>query len=186
MIIYSGTLNVMIKASLMIFLAITFLRLNAMMFIWLPRGISLKEAIGNSFAFGLYYVGFPLLAIYGGHYRLYLLILAFIFFIGGSTLNTVSELLRKKFKDDPENKGKLYTGRLFHYAVHINYFGDFLWVLGFALLTMNLFALIIPAFLFMMFYFSYIPNADRYMLKKYGEAFETYQKETKSFVPFIR
>jgi len=184
-ITYAGTMSVMLKMTMFLFLGITFIRLNAMMFIWLPRGISFKEALGNSFAFGLYYAGFPLLAVYGAHYHFIFYVLAILFFFTGSVLNTTSELLRKKFKDDPNNKGKLYTGGLFHYAVHINYFGDFLWVLGFAFLTMNLWALIIPTFLFVMFYFSYIPNADKYMSKKYGEAFETYQKEIKSFVPFI-
>ncbi|MGR5960169.1 DUF1295 domain-containing protein [Bacillus cereus] len=38
-------------------------------------------------------------------------------------LNTVSELLRKSFKDNPVNQGKLYTGGLFKYAIHINYLG---------------------------------------------------------------
>ncbi len=178
-------INNIMKITLFIFLGITFIRLNAMMFIWLPRGISFKEAFGNSFAFGLYYVGFPLLAIYGSNYNLILYVFALIFFFAGSMLNTTSELLRMKFKENPNNKGKLYTGGLFHYAVHINYFGDFLWVLGFALLTMNLWALIIPVSLFVMFKFSYIPNADRYMSMKYGEAFNTYQKETKSFIPYI-
>lgn len=45
-------------------LMIVFLRLNAMMFIWLPRGLSWQEAMGNSFAFALYYIGFPCLAMH--------------------------------------------------------------------------------------------------------------------------
>lgn len=168
--------------NMFLLILITFIRLNCMMFIWLPRGISWKEAIGNSLAFGLYYLGFPLLAIWG---NLNLVWIGWIFFILGSSVNTLSELLRKPFKADPRNKGKLYTGGLFKYAVHINYFGDVLWVLGFALVTGNLWSLLIPLMLLCMFIFSYIPTADKYLSKHYGQSFIDYNKKTKSLIPFI-
>ena len=37
------------------------------------------------------------------------------------------------FKRRPENKGKLFTGGLFAVSMHPNYFGDLLWVSGYAL-----------------------------------------------------
>ncbi|WP_125713812.1 methyltransferase family protein [Companilactobacillus kedongensis] len=163
---------------------ITFLRLNAMMFFWLPRGISWKEAIGNSLAFGLYYIGFPLLAIFGDIDPV-MIISGWILFIAGALINTTSELLRKPFKDDQKNKGKLYTGGLFKYAIHINYFGDVIWVLGFALTTCNWWSLIIPLFLLCMFVFNYIPNADKYLQKHYGQSFIEYRRHTKKLIPFI-
>ena len=49
-----------------------------------------------------------------------------LLFIIGSYINTYSEIQRKRFKDNPNNKGKLYTLGLFQYARHINYFGDIL------------------------------------------------------------
>lgn len=100
-----------ISIGLFIALIITALRLTAMMFIWLPRGIAWQEAIMNSIAFGIYYLGFPILMITSNQDpNLTLLIIGWILFLGGSMLNTVSELLRKPFKDDPINQGKLYTG----------------------------------------------------------------------------
>lgn len=168
--------------SMILLILITFARLNCMMFIWLPRGISWKEAIGNSTAFALYYLLFPFLAQWDS---VNLVVIGWILFIAGSTINSLSELLRKPFKDDPNNKGKLYTGGLFKYAVHINYFGDVLWVLGFALVTGNLWSLLIPLFLLCMFVFSYIPNADKYLESHYGQAFIDYKKKTKSLIPFI-
>lgn len=166
-------------------LLIVFLRLNAMMFIWLPRGLSWQEAMGNSFAFALYYIGFPCLAMYASDVSLWCLVGGGVLFVVGSAINTISELLRKPFKDNPANVGKLYTGGLFHYAVHINYFGDVLWVLGFALMTGNLWALLIPASLLLIFMFSYIPTADRYLEKHYGKDFDYYRAKTAELIPFI-
>ncbi|WP_125567221.1 methyltransferase family protein [Companilactobacillus insicii] len=174
------TINATINMGLLVF--ITFIRLNCMMFIWLPRGISWKEAIGNSTAFALYYLLFPFLAQWNS---VNLIVIGWVLFIVGSLINSVSELLRKPFKDNPANKGKLYTGGLFKYAVHINYFGDVLWVLGFALVTGNLWSLLIPLFLLSMFIFSYIPTADKYLSSHYGKAFTDYKKNTKSLIPFI-
>ncbi|MEN2667154.1 methyltransferase family protein [Listeria aquatica] len=172
--------------TLYLFLLITFIRLNAMSFIWLPRGISWKEAIGNSTAFAIYYIGFPLFAIYDhSSFNLSMYLIGIALFLIGSFVNTTSELLRKPFKDNPANKGKLYTGGFFKYAIHINYFGDVLWVAGFALVTLNWWALTIPVFLLLLFMFSYIPNADNYLLDKYGKQFEDYQKNTKKLIPFI-
>lgn len=167
-----------------IMILIVFLRLNSMMFFWLPRGISFKEAIGNGLAFGLYYLGFPILAVFG-NINMPMIVVGWILFILGSIINTTSELLRKPFKDDPNNKGKLYTGGLFKYAIHINYFGDVLWVTGLALATCNLWSLIIPIFLLLLFMFSYIPNADKYLKHHYGESFIEYQKSTKELIPWV-
>ncbi|WP_277679187.1 methyltransferase family protein [Gracilibacillus dipsosauri] len=167
-------------------LFITSLRLNAMMFLWLPRGIGWMEAIGNSLAFALYYLVFPLLAIANDNdASMTLFMVGWIIFLLGSFINTGSELLRKTFKDNPENKGKLYTGGLFHYAIHINYFGDCLWVLGLAILTNNFFSLFIPLGLLLLFVTSYIPNHDKYLQDKYGDQFIEYKKSTKKLIPFI-
>lgn len=175
-----------ISIGLFIALIITTLRLTAMMFIWLPRGISWQEAIMNSAAFGIYYLGFPILMIIGNQEpNLTLLIIGWVLFLVGSMLNTVSELLRKPFKDNPANKGKLYTGGLFKYAIHINYLGDCLWVLGLALISNNIYSLLIPLGLFLVFVFGYIPKSDDYLQNKYGEQFTAYKKKTKKLIPFI-
>ncbi|WP_438941202.1 methyltransferase family protein [Lysinibacillus parviboronicapiens] len=175
-----------ISIGLFIALLITTLRLTAMMFIWLPRGISWQEAIMNSAAFGIYYLGFPILMIIGNpKANLTLLIIGWVLFLGGSILNTVSELLRKPFKDNPANKGKLYTGGLFKHAIHINYLGDCIWVLGLALISNNMYSLLIPLGLIFVFIFGYIPKSDDYLQNKYGEQFTAYKKKTKKLIPFI-
>ncbi|MEJ9269652.1 DUF1295 domain-containing protein, partial [Bacillus thuringiensis] len=164
-----------ISIGLFIALIITALRLTAMMFIWLPRGISWQEAIMNSIAFGIYYLGFPILMITSNQDpNLILLTIGWILFLGGSMLNTVSELLRKSFKDNSVNQGKLYTGGLFKYAIHINYLGDCLWVLGLAFISSNIYSLFISLGLFFVFIFEYIPKSDAYLQIKYGEQFTVY------------
>ncbi|OQR56684.1 isoprenylcysteine carboxylmethyltransferase family protein [Bacillus sp. CDB3] len=175
-----------ISIGLFIALIITALRLTAMMFIWLPRGIAWQEAIMNSIAFGIYYLGFPILMITSKQdSNLIVLVIGWILFLGGSILNTVSELLRKPFKDNPANQGKLYTGGLFKYAIHINYLGDCLWVLGLALISNNIYSLLIPLGLFIVFVFEYIPKSDDYLQNKYGEQFTVYKQKTKKLIPFI-
>ncbi|TKI26738.1 DUF1295 domain-containing protein, partial [Bacillus cereus] len=168
-----------ISIGLFIALIITALRLTAMMFIWLPRGISWQEAIMNSIAFGIYYLGFPILMITSNQDpNLILLTIGWILFLGGSMLNTVSELLRKSFKDNSVNQGKLYTGGLFKYAIHINYLGDCLWVLGLAFISSNIYSLFISLGLFFVFIFEYIPKSDAYLQIKYGEQFTVYKQNT--------
>ncbi|MFJ3390629.1 MULTISPECIES: methyltransferase family protein [unclassified Lysinibacillus] len=175
-----------ISLGFFIALIITALRLTAMMFIWLPRGIAWQEAIMNSIAFGIYYLGFPILMITSNQdANLTVLIVGWILFLGGSMLNTISELLRKPFKDNPVNQGKLYTDGLFKYAIHINYLGDCLWVLGLALISNNIYSLLIPLGLFLVFVFGYIPKSDDYLQNKYGEQFTLYKQTTKKLVPFI-
>ncbi|WP_446936432.1 DUF1295 domain-containing protein [Lysinibacillus fusiformis] len=175
-----------IALGLFIALIITALRLTAMMFIWLTRGIAWQEAIMNSMAFGIYYLGFPILMITSNQDpNVVVLILGWVLFVGGSMLNTVSELLRKPFKDNPDNQGMLYTGGLFKYAIHINYLGDCLWVLGLAIISNNIYSLLIPLGLILVFVFGYIPKSDDYLQSKYGEQFTVYKLKTKKLIPFI-
>ena len=69
--------------------------------------------------------------------------------------------------------------------MHINFFGDLLWVSAYAMITRNWYALIIPIFIFCFFAFANIPKLDAYLAKKYSTEFEDYSKKTKKFIPFI-
>jgi len=164
---------------------VVFFRLLFMMFVFLKRHIPYEEVFGISFAFSIYYIGF---AIFGyasdaptGIFD-YLGIAIYLF---GSYLNTTSELQRHIWKKDPNNKGKLYTIKLFSYSMHINYFGDLLWVTGYAILTRNIYSIGIVIFLFLFFAFLNIPKLDKYLAEKYKGQFEDYKKKTKKFIPFI-
>ena len=103
----------------------------------------------------------------------------------GSFLNTGGELLRDIWKKHPENKGRLYTGGLFRYSMHINYFGDTVLFSGFALVTGSLYAFVIPLLMASMFVFINIPMLDTYLASHYGSQFDDYARSTAKFIPFI-
>lgn len=168
-----------------IFSIVVFLRLGFMMFFLLKRKIPLEEAFSIPFAFSLYYIGFALLTVnsnipVGG---------ADYFGVGlfalGSFLNTFSELQRHFWKQQPENKGRLYTQGLFQYSMHINYFGDLLWVCGYAVIARNIWAWTIPVFLFCFFAFYNIPKLDAHLKEKYKSQYDAFLSRTKRFIPFI-
>ena len=54
-------------------------------------------------------------------------------FVLGLALEAVAEAQRARFKADPRNKGRPFTGGLFAYARHVNYTGYALWRAGYAL-----------------------------------------------------
>ncbi|MBM7553893.1 methyltransferase family protein [Thalassobacillus pellis] len=151
----------------------------------MKRGITWEETGGVIFAFAVYYIGFSILGGISEEPLDWIDGIAVFIFLTGSVINTLSEVLRDQWKKDSRNKGKLYTGGLFKYAVHINYFGDVVWVCGFALLTRNVWAGLVPLFLLAMFIFLNIPKHDSYLRVKYGKAFEDYEKVTKKLIPYI-
>ena len=167
------------------FSVIVFLRIGFMMIFLLKRKIPWEESISIPFAFALYYIGFAIFVLATDKQIDYWDYVGLFVFILGSFLNTFSELQRNFWKKKPENKGKLYTKGLFGYSMHINYFGDLLWVTAYALITRNWYAVTVPLFLFCFFAFYNIPKLDSYLASKYGEQFEKYKNKTKKFIPLV-
>jgi len=167
------------------FSVIVFLRITFAMFFFVRRKIPWEESMSIPFAFALYYIGFALFVLTAGRPPDLIDYAGILIFLFGSFLNTSSELQRHRWKKNPENKGKLYTEGLFRYSMHINYFGDLLWVTGYAIITRNLFSFIIPVFLFCFFVFFNIPKLDEHLKSKYGDQFEEWRKRTKRFIPFV-
>ena len=177
--------NVYRKICLLSFGVIMYVRMNLTIFYLLNRKIPIDELFGIITACAAYQIGFVLL---GGWQSAPLNVLDFLgvlLFIIGSYFNTYSEIQRKRFKNDPNNKGKLYTQGLFQYARHINYFGDVCWVTGWAIITHNLWAGIIPIMLTLGFIFFNIPELSNYLEKKYGDDYQEWSKNTKKLIPFI-
>ncbi|HEY5221620.1 MAG TPA: DUF1295 domain-containing protein [Microbacteriaceae bacterium] len=108
-----------------------------------------------------------------------------VLYLVGSVLNTASEYLRKRWKTDPAHVGQLYTGGLFRYAVHINYFGDCMLFIGFAFIAGSAWALIIPGLMVCLFVFGNIPMLDKHLAEHHGEPFTDYAKRTAKFVPLV-
>ncbi|MBK5212465.1 MAG: DUF1295 domain-containing protein [Flavobacteriaceae bacterium] len=183
--IHNATENIDRKIIIFTFNIIIFFRLAYMMIVLLKRKIPWEESVSVPFAFALYFIGYPLFVlpisapIDGLDY------FAIGLFIIGSVLNSGGEILRNKRKKKPENMGKIYTKGFFKYARHINYFGDILWVIAYALITKNVWSATIPVFLFCFFTFYNAPKLDKYLKEKYGSDYDIYARKTKMLIPFI-
>ncbi len=167
------------------FSLIVFLRLSVTLFYLLKRYIPWEESFSIPIAFALYYVGYSLFVFHSSYTLGLVDYFAILLFLFGSFLNTFSELQRHFWKQKPEHKGKIYTRGLFSWSMHINYFGDLCWVTAYALITRNIYAIVIPVFLFCFFVFYNIPKLDHYLASKYGTEFEAYRQKTKKFIPFV-
>ena len=155
------------------------------LFVFLKRRISWLEALPISFLMSFVLFGF----IYFGGVQAppinIMDLLGIVLYLTGSYINTSSELDRHKWKYMPENKGHLYTQGLFQYVRHINYFGDIMLFIGFALITQDVRALYIPLFMTLNFIFILIPAKEAYLKDKYRIEFEQYSKRSKKLIPLI-
>lgn len=164
---------------------IVLLRMAFMMFYLMKRSIPWSEAFTVPFAFALYFVGYAVLVLPSQSALGTLDWFAIALFVLGSCLNTGSELGRHFFKLDAANTGKLYTKGLFAYAMHINFFGDILWVTAYALVTQNPWSIPIPIFISLFFAFGNVPMLDKHLAEHYGAPFTDYAARTKKLFPFI-
>ena len=112
-------------------------------------------------------------------------VIGILLYLSGSYINTHSEYYRHVWKLKEENRGRLYTERLFSLAMHINYFGDIVLFTGLAMVTHSLSMLVIPLIMGVNFVFNIIPSLDKYLEKKYKDEFRDYSKNTKKFIPLI-
>lgn len=169
--------------------ALYFVRHAVTLFYLIVRRVNWSEALGLSAFVMLVEVGLCLLAT--GITRSVASTLgpldyfAVLLVLAGSYINTGSEVQRKWWKKDPANKGHCYTGGLFRYAAHINYFGDCLMFTGWCLLTGILWTLGVAAAMVAMFIFMHIPALDRYLEGRYGDEFRDYRRRTKKLIPWV-
>ena len=174
---------------LLVCAAIYFLRHGLTLFYLLARRIDWSEVFGLVAFFALFELG--LLLVGGGVFRESAIALSWldIFELGlyffGSYLNSVSEIQRKVWKKDPSNKGHCYTGGLFRFSMHMNYFGDVVLFTGWALLTATFWTLGLPLLMLLMFMFIHIPPLDEYLAERYGEEFAVYRAKTKRLIPLV-
>lgn len=108
-----------------------------------------------------------------------------VLYVCGSVLHSCSEYQRYTWKQRAENASHLFTGGLFRYSMHMNYFGDVLLFTGLALITRVTLMLVIPLFMALNFVVFLIPSLDTYLAQKYSTEFTAYASKTKKFIPFI-
>ncbi len=173
------------RAVIFVFNLAIFIRLAYSTFFLVKRKMPWEESISVGFAFALYYVGFSLFVLPRSTPLDWFDYTAIGIFTLGCFLNTGGEILRDRWKKKPENKGKIYTGGLFRYSRHINYFGDILWVAAYAMVTRNWYAISIPVLLFFFFAFYNAPKLDEYLKEKYGKGYDDYAARTRMLIPFL-
>jgi protein-S-isoprenylcysteine O-methyltransferase Ste14 len=104
-------------------------------------------------------------------------------FVAGSWINSQADYQRFRWKKKPENAGHLYTKGLFKYAMHINFFGDTVMFVGYALITQCFMSFIPVAAITLNFVLIQIPQLDGYLMNKYGAEFTEYAVRTKKYIP---
>ena len=101
--------------------------------------------------------------------------MGFAIFVLGTTLNVGSELQRHRFKQDPRNKGQLYTGGMFQFARHINYTGEILSFVGWGLLTGHAWNQWVPLVMGLGMAGFSVPELQHYLALRYASQWEAYR-----------
>lgn len=101
-------------------------------------------------------------------------------FFTGIVLETIPELQRKWFKDDPKNKGKICDVGLWGWARHINYGGYTIWRAGYGLAAGGwATGILMAAWQVYHFAANSMGPMDEYMVKRYGSQWEEHRKKVK-------
>ncbi|MCP3953456.1 MAG: DUF1295 domain-containing protein [Desulfobacterales bacterium] len=164
---------------------IYFARFTLCMFIFVERNISWFEGGLVSF---LWFMMFYLFGVSAGSHPEslgYIDLVGIFLFLVGSYINTAADYQRFAWKKKAENKGRLFTGGLFKYALHINYFGDGIMYVGMALITLEWICLFVSIGIIANFIVLQIPMLDRHLGNRYGAEFQAYALKTKKLIPFI-
>jgi len=95
-----------------------------------------------------------------------------------------------KFKNNPANRGKTYSGGLWKYSRHPNYFFEWLIWVGYAVFALvspwGWLGLLSPALiLYFLLGATGIPATEAQALRSRGNEYRAYQRTTSSFVPWF-
>ena len=166
-------------------LSIYFVRLLFTQFVFLERAVSWGEACMVGVWIACIYL---LFAIAGGTNPVQpnaLLYLGVALFVAGSWMNSYAEYARRKWKQRPENHGRLYTLGPFRYCRHPNYLGDVISFAGICLISGLWVCALIPIAMLLGFVFVNIPILDSHLRRHYGAAFDEYAARTPKLIPFV-
>jgi len=170
---------------LMAFGIILWVRMTLTAHILLQRRFDWTECMAVIGAVMFYQIGFAAFGATATAKLSTVDLLAVGLFSVGSYVNTGAEIQRKRFKQNPANKGKLYTQGLFSVVRHPNYLGDVLWAIGWALMARNAWALFIPAVAAMGFVTMFIPQLSAYLSERYTDQYNNWAKRTKRLIPYV-
>eukprot|EP00929_Paragymnodinium_shiwhaense_P106139 TRINITY_DN71318_c0_g1_i1.p1 TRINITY_DN71318_c0_g1~~TRINITY_DN71318_c0_g1_i1.p1 ORF type:complete len:276 (+),score=23.83 TRINITY_DN71318_c0_g1_i1:40-828(+) len=108
-----------------------------------------------------------------------------VLFFSGMAITTIAEVQRKTLKKS--SPGKIVTGGLWAYSMHVNYFGELVCYTGWVVVTKNWWNGWIVAVMAVLFVFWHIPGLDEYLVHRYGaEAVEDWRRRgAKNLIPFV-
>ena len=108
-------------------------------------------------------------------------------YVVGIMTELIAEVQRKRFKANPDNKGKAYTGGLWSFARHINYGGYTIWRAGYAMVGGGYtLGALVGAFFAWDFTQRAIPILSEYCEKRYGAQWEEFKQKTPyQLIPYI-
>jgi steroid 5-alpha reductase family enzyme len=114
--------------------------------------------------------------------------IGFFIWISGLKIETIADLQKFRFKNNPKNKGKWINKGLWKYSRHPNYFGEILCWVGVYLFCLNqlsglnaLIGFLSPLFISLLLLFvTGIPKLEEIHNKKYGnkKEYQEYKKRT--------
>lgn len=111
------------------------------------------------------------------------------------TIGTIGESIAddqlRKFKNNPDNRGKVCATGLWNYSRHPNYFFEFVVWLGIFLLAASAPLGVYTAYcpLLMLFFLTKMTGikiSEEQSLKSRGEAYRRYQETTSAFFPWVK
>ncbi len=155
------------------------------LFAFIKRRVGWFEGIMVGILYGIMVAMFSIWGTQISSTIVFLDITGIVLFCIGSFINSLSDYQRHVWKMQAENHGHLYTHGLFRYAMHINYFGDSIMFVGFAIVTQNAMSFIPVLFIILNLILFQIPQLDDHLKNKYGVDFLEYERKTKKFIPFI-
>jgi len=164
---------------------IFYVRLIISLFAFIKRRVSWFEGITVGILYGILVAMFSIWGTQISSSIVFWDITGIVLFCVGSFINSLSDYQRHVWKMQAENHGYLYTHGLFRYAMHINYFGDSIMFVGFAIVTQNVMSFIPVFFIILNLILLQIPQLDEHLKNKYGADFLEYERKTKKFIPFI-
>jgi steroid 5-alpha reductase family enzyme len=110
-------------------------------------------------------------------------------------IESLADSQKRKFKADPNNKGKWIDSGIWHYSRHPNYFGEILIWVGLYVYTFSantsserLIGLVSPIFIALLLIFvSGIPPLEQSADKRWGSQpeYKRYKKRTSLLIPFF-
>ncbi|CAI9628427.1 membrane protein [Alternaria burnsii] len=108
-------------------------------------------------------------------------------YVVGIMTELIAEVQRKRFKANPDNKGKAYTGGLWSFARHINYGGYTIWRAGYAMVGGGYtLGALVGSFFAWDFTQRAIPILSEYCEKRYGAQWDEFKQKTPyQLIPYI-